>query len=335
MRTILITGGGGYVGSLLIPKLLQRNYKVKVYDWFIFDSNIFKNIKNENLKIIKGDIRDYSKLESELQGVDEVIHLAALSNDASCEIDENLTKDINYFASKELIKLSKKNGVKRFYFASSASVYGIKDEENVTENFSLEPISSYAKYKAYIEEELLSQLSNSFSGVIVRPATLYGYAPRQRLDLTVNILTYHAVLKNKITVLGGQQKRPNLSVRDMVETYLLLIETETNKIHGEIFNVNEVNLKVIDIATLVKESLDRNVEIEVVGTNDFRSYHMSADKIKDKLGFRPKYQIKDEIRLLGNALLNGLINDPDNDRYRNVNFMKTRMESFFSIIKGK
>lgn len=329
MSHILVTGGAGFVGSRLVPELIKLGHQTRVFDWLLFDPQVFDHLVNEpNLEIIKGDLRDVYAVEAALQGVEDVIHLGCLSNDPSCDIDEELTRSINYDAGVQLIRLAKRNGIRRFFNASSASVYGIKEDENITEDCSLEPITSYAKYKAELEGVLNSELSPSFSGVTVRPATLCGYAPRLRLDLTVNILTYHAICNKRIVVFGGEQKRPNLTVQDMVDVYLLLLKTPVEKIHGEIFNVTSENYKVIEIATIVKEVVGLPVEIEITPTNDHRSYHMSGEKITSTLGYRPKFGVRDAIRELSQAIGSGLVKDPSNSKYRNVQFLKENFDSW-------
>ena len=213
LKKVLVTGGAGYVGSVLVPKLLQANYGVRVLDLYIYGEHVLDSVKNHpNLEEIKGDIRDIKLLEEIMPGCDSVLHLACISNDPSFELDPDLGKSINYDAFRPLVKISKDNGINRFIYASSSSVYGVKKEENVTEELSLEPLTDYSKYKALCEEILNQCQTPEFTTVIVRPATVCGYSPRLRLDLTVNILTNHAVNLGKITVFGGGQKRPNIHI---------------------------------------------------------------------------------------------------------------------------
>ncbi|MBU1007100.1 MAG: SDR family oxidoreductase, partial [Candidatus Omnitrophica bacterium] len=211
INNILVTGGAGYVGASLVPELLRVGYRVKVIDLYLFGKGVLDQVKDDpGLKEIKGDIRDKKFLEENLRDVDAVIHLACISNDPSFELNPKLGKSINYDAFLGLVRLAKASGVRRFIYASSSSVYGIKNEENVTEDLSLEPLTDYSKYKALCEEELFKDATRDFTAVVLRPATVCGYSPRQRLDLIVNILTNLAVNKGEITVFGGEQKRPNI-----------------------------------------------------------------------------------------------------------------------------
>ncbi|MCY7569481.1 MULTISPECIES: NAD-dependent epimerase/dehydratase family protein [Bacillus] len=316
---ILVTGGAGYIGSKLVPKLLEKGFHVRVLDWFLFDDNIFKKLKTDKLELIKGDLRNSSIIKKCMQGIDIVIHLGCLSNDPSCDLDEKLTRSINLDAGINIIKEAKKNRVARFINASSASVYGIKDEKNVTESSKLEPITLYAKYKADLEEFLHKQTSEDFSPVSLRPATVCGYAPRLRLDLTVNILTHHAIANNKIVVYGGEQKRPNIHIDDLVNIYLLLTDAPKEKIHNQVFNAGFQNYKVIEIANLIKSVLGPDkIKIEITENNDHRSYHISSEKIKNTFNFSPQYDIKDAVLDLVKAFENGLVKNPNDLKYRNV-----------------
>lgn len=323
MRTVLVTGGAGFVGSLLVPTLLKSGYFVRVFDWMLFAPHVFDHlVGKEEIEIICGDLRDTSAVEAALEGIESVIHLGCLSNDPSCFIDEELTRSINYDAGVQLIQRAKNHGVQRFIYASSASVYGIKKEQHVTEGLSLEPITSYARYKAALETVLLKELSPSFSGVSVRPATLCGCAPRQRLDLTVNTLTYQAVCQNKITLFNAEQERPNLTVQDMVAIYLLLLSAPVERIHGEVFNTTAENYTVAEIAEIVRETLSLPVEIETIENDDRRSYRLSGEKMKTVLGYTPAFNIRDAIREVAQALWTRQIDQPERTCYRNMPFLR-------------
>ena len=227
-KSIFVTGGAGYVGSSLVPDLLKKGYKVSVYDIMFFgDQFLPKN--NPNLKIINGDIRDQNNIEMHCRGHDAFVNLACISNDSSFELDQKLSKSINYDAFEPMILAAKRAGIKRFIHASTSSVYGISEEKHVKEDHPLVPLTLYNKYKALTEPFLLKHIDNNFEGVIIRPATVCGYAPRLRLDLSVNILTNFAVNKCEIKVFGGDQLRPNLHIKDYCETIELLLEAEKKK----------------------------------------------------------------------------------------------------------
>ena len=204
-KDVLIIGGAGYVGTVLVEALLKKNYNVTVYDLFIYGDNLPKN--NKNLTSVKGDVRDLKKLEEVIKAQDIVIHLACISNDPSFELNPSLGRAINFDCFEPLVNLSKQNGIQHFIYASSSSVYGIKNTSKVTEDASLEPLTDYSKFKAQCEEILLSKTNNDFTGSIIRPATVCGYSPRQRLDLVVNILTNLAYHNKIIKVFGGTQLR--------------------------------------------------------------------------------------------------------------------------------
>lgn len=325
---ILITGGAGYVGSLLVPQLLEAGYKVTAYDIMYFGDDFLPK-SNPNLKVIKGDIRDIVKLATALEGIDAVISLACISNDASFELDEKLSTSINLDAFEPMVIAAKKAGVKRFVYCSSSSVYGVSESPDVTEEHPLVPLTLYNKYKGMCEPLLFKHQSPDFVCVTIRPATLCGYAPRQRLDLSVNILTNHAVNNKKITVFGGAQKRPNLHVQDMVDLYKLLLEVPDEKIAGQIFNAGVQNMSIMEIAQIAKrvveEMFPENGDIPIVTTptDDIRSYHVNSDKIGRILGFRPKRSVEDAVRDLCVAFKAGkLPNSLDDTFYFNVRRLK-------------
>lgn len=321
MKKIILIGGGGYVGSVLTEALLKKNYLVTVYDLFIYGENVFKNHKN--LKIIKGDIRNLKLLESSIKGNDILIHLACISNDPSFELDPKLGKSINYDSFFPLVKTSKENGVSRFIYASSSSVYGIKDKIDVNENDECNPITDYSKFKLECEKILLDNNSNDFTCSIIRPATVCGYSPRQRLDLVVNILTNLAYHKRKIKVFGGEQLRPNIHIQDMVNSYILLIESDIKKVSNEIFNVGFENLKVKEIAQMVKKVVGDDVTLETTPTDDNRSYHISAKKIMSHLNFKPSFTIEDGVFELVNKFKSKKLTDTlNNEFYFNIKRMQ-------------
>ncbi len=328
---VLVTGGAGYVGSPLVSSLLKKGYKVTVLDTFWFWNSVKEYQEalgidnNPNIRIIKGDLRNKKEVEASLKDADSIIHLACVSNDPSSELDSDFTHSVNYDGQINLIDLSKDAGVKKFVYASTSSVYGIKQEKNVTEDLELEPLTQYSRLKVEIEHYLLHRLKGSFKGVIIRPSTVCGYSPRQRLDVVVNIITNLAINKGKITVFGGTQLRPNIHIKDMVRVFEILLETPMDKINGKIYNAGYENLKVLEIASLVREVVG-NVEVKVEESNDLRSYHVCSDKIKNELGFEPKHSVKEAIIELKQAFENGLIKDIDDDKYYNVRRMKKIIE---------
>lgn len=325
---ILVTGGAGYVGSTLVPQLLESGYRVTVYDTLFFGDDFLPK-SNPNLTVIQGDIRDTEALKQALIGVDAVISLACISNDASFELDEELSTSINLDAFEPMVKTAKAAGVKRFIYASSSSVYGVSEAPDVTEDHPLVPLTLYNKYKGLCEPLLFKHQSPDFTCVTIRPATICGYAPRQRLDLSVNILTNHAINNNKITVFGGSQLRPNLHVQDMCDLYKLLLEVPNEKIAGETFNAGYQNKSIMDISHIVKQVVEEEfpekapIEIISTTTDDIRSYHINSDKIKRHLGFEARYSIEDAVRDLCKAFKAGkLPNSMEDTRYYNVRHLK-------------
>lgn len=327
MSRIFITGGAGYCGSRLVPQLLSKGHSVTVYDIMYFGFNFLPN--HPNLKVIQGDIRDSLKIEKEAKSHDAFISLACISNDASFELDENLSTSVNLDAFEPMVVAAKRAGIRRFVYASSSSVYGVSDKPDVTEDHPLIPLTLYNKYKGMCEPLLNKHTNENFVGVTFRPATVCGYAPRQRLDLSVNILTNHAVNKNHITVFGGDQLRPNLHIQDYCNVIELLLEAPAEKVQNEIFNVGSENMSIKDIALLVKRIVQEefpekgDIGISTTPSDDNRSYHINSDKIKKILGFAPKYNVEYAVRELCQAFRDGMLpRSFDDDIYFNVKRLK-------------
>ena len=327
-KNVLVTGGAGYVGSLLVPQLLGEGYDVTVYDTMWFGEDCLPK-GNANLTLIQGDIRDTTKLSSAFQGIDAVISLACISNDASFDLDEDLSTSINMDAFEPMVIAAKEAGVKRFIFASSSSVYGVSESPDVTEDHPLVPLTLYNEYKGKCEPLLFKHQTDDFVCVTIRPATLCGYAPRQRLDLSVNILTNHAINNGKITVFGGTQKRPNLHISDMCDLYSQLLREPNEKIAGETFNAGFQNMSIMEIAALAKSVVEElfpeksDIEIVTSPTDDIRSYHVNSDKIRSKLGFHPKRDVEQAIRDLCQAFKDRkLPGSMEDTKYFNIRRMK-------------
>ena len=314
---ILVTGGCGYKGHVLVPKLLARGYQVIAFDlqWF---GNYF--MTHKNLSVIKGDVRQIDAIP--LDGVDCIIHLSSIANDPCGDLDPQLTWEVSALATMQLADKAKRMGIKHFIYASSSSVYGIKQEDKVTEQLSLEPLTDYSKFKMLCEEIILEKHSSDFVCTVLRPATVCGVSPRQRFDLSVNILTNHAVNLGKITVFGGSQSRPNLDIRDMSRAYLHVLKHK-DKVAGEVFNVGGENLTLDKIAEKVKHQLGEHAEIQHKATDDLRSYRVDSSKILSKIGFKPSYSVDDSISDLKTAFSNGeFIDSLENPMYFNIKRMK-------------
>jgi nucleoside-diphosphate-sugar epimerase len=327
MKKVIVFGGGGYCASLLVPQLLDEGWDVRVFDTFWYGTDHLPQVSN--LHLLQGDVRDLPKVRQALSGQEYVLHLSCISNDASFELDENLSTSVNLDSFEPLVIEAKNAGVKRFAFASSSSVYGVSDSPNVTEDHPLVPLTLYNKYKGMCEPLLFKHTDQNFIGVVFRPATVCGYGPRLRLDLSVNILTNHAVNKGKITVFGGDQLRPNLHIQDYADLCKVVLTAPVEKIANQVFNCGYQNMSIMDIAKTVKRVVEEvfpekgNIPIEVTESNDPRSYHINSDKIKTALGFQPKYSVEDAVRGLCAAFREGRIPASfDDDKYYNVRTMK-------------
>lgn len=321
---VLVTGGAGYVGSALVPKLLTAGHRVCVLDLFLYGTEALDSVRgNPRLREVEGDLRDPAAVARALEGCDAVIHLACISNDPSFELDPRLGKSINYDCFRPLVGAAKRVGVRRFIYASSSSVYGVKSEPEVGEDLALEPLTDYSKYKAMCETVLGEERQPGFVACTLRPATVCGYAPRQRLDVVVNILTNLAINQRRIKVFGGDQKRPNLHIDDMCGIYLRLLELPDEKIDGQVWNVGYENHTLMQLAEIVRSVVDSNLPIEVVPTDDHRSYQVSSKKIARDIGFRPVRTIEDAVRDLKAAFDAGKLPDSlENPRYFNIKMMQ-------------
>ncbi|MFH1309972.1 MAG: SDR family oxidoreductase [Candidatus Omnitrophota bacterium] len=306
---ILLTGGCGYVGTVLTRKLLDMGMRLTVVDIMWFGNYL---PEHKNLTVLRRDIRDVDTLS--MKDVDAVIHLANIANDPCGELDAKLSWEVNVLATMRLVERAICHNVKQFIYASSGSVYGVKDETEVTEELSLLPISDYNKTKM-ISERVLMSYQDKIRVQILRPATVCGYSPRMRLDLSVNMLTMQALSNKKITVFGGKQIRPNIHIKDMVEVYVHLLELG-EKAPG-VYNAGFENISIMDIAKKVTEFIP--AEIMITESNDPRSYRLNSDKLI-RTGFQPKYSVDDGINKVIEAFKSGKITDEDN--CYNIRIMK-------------
>lgn len=305
---IFVTGGCGYKGTVLVLKLLKRGYMVQVLDtqWF---GNF--HLTHPNLTVTKGDVRDIDRIK--LEGVDTVIHLSSVANDPCGDLDPKLTWEISALATMQLADKAVRQGVKQFIFASSGSVYGIKNEDQVTEDLELKPISEYNKTKMVSERVLLSYRDDMIVQVI-RPATVCGISPRMRLDVAVNLLTMQALEKGKITVFGGNQARPNIHMDDITDVYLHFIDQPENT---GVYNAGFENITILDIANLITKYIP--VEIVVTESNDPRSYRINSDKLL-ATGFKPKKTVEHAIQEIIESYRSGFLKDED--QFYNLKWMQ-------------
>ncbi len=306
---IFITGGCGYVGTVLTEALLKDGHDLIVLDtqWF---GNYLK--KNDRLKVIKGNVQDLSIID--LKGIDTVIHLANIANDPGVELNQTLSWEVNALVSQQLAEKSIDSGVKQFIYASSGSVYGVKEENEVTEDLSLVPISAYNKTKM-VSERVLYSYKDYLKVHCIRPATVCGYSPRMRLDVSVNLLTMQALTNKKIKVFGGNQTRPNINIHDMVRVYQHFLKKDN--IESGFFNAGFENISILDIAKKVQEKIPS--QIIVTSSNDPRSYRQNSDKLL-KTGFEPKFNISDAIDEITEKFKVGVLTDED--IYYNLRVMK-------------
>jgi nucleoside-diphosphate-sugar epimerase len=303
MSHVLVPGGAGYVGAVLVPKLLARGHRVTVLDTYQYGRDVFATLQGAaGLREVVGDVRDREAVRSALAGCDAVIHLACVSNDPSFELDPELSKSINYDCFPMMVEEAQRAGVRRFVFASSSSVYGVSDAPDVTEDHPLLALTDYSKYKALCEPIALAAQSPDFTVLVLRPATVCGVSPRMRFDLSVNILTNLAICNRKITVFGGTQLRPNLHIEDVTDLYESVLLEPAERIAGKTYNAGFQNRSIADLATIVKGVVEHEfpdlapIAIETTPSDDLRSYRVNSDRIERELGFRARFTIEDAVR---------------------------------------
>ncbi len=326
---LLITGGSGYVGTRLTNYILAKYKEVKLYNYdisFFGDDHLPKS--NKNYIYLKKDIRNSEEFAKAIieNKIDTVIHLACISNDPTFELNSKISKIINFDCFENLVSISKKNSVKKFIYASTSSVYGVSDSPRVDENHELVPLTDYNKYKALCEPVLKKYIDDNFQGIIIRPATVCGFSEKMRFDLTVNILTNFAYNKKIINIFGGEQYRPNIHIDDMCRLYDQLIFSDISKFNGEIFNAGFQNLKVVEIANMVKKIVENHINEEVklnfVESNDKRSYRVTSDKIKSMMNFDMKKNVEDAINDICIGFKNNTIKDSFNEKFLNIKVLQ-------------
>ena len=325
-----VPGGAGYVGAVLVPKLLARGHRVTVLDTYQYGREVFTGVRGAaGLREVIGDVRDRAAVREALAGCDAVIHLACVSNDPSYELDPDLSKSINYDCFPMMVEESKRAGVERFIFASSSSVYGVSDAPDVTEDHPLLALTDYSKYKALCEPIVREAQSDDFTVTVLRPATVCGVSNRMRFDLSVNILSIHAIVNRRITVFGGLQLRPNLHIEDVTDLYEQLLLEPASRIAGKTWNAGYQNRSIADLATIAKSIVEQQfpelgpIDIVTTPSDDKRSYRVNSDRIAAELGFRPRFSIEDAVSDICRWYRAGRFpNAMDDARYYNVKLLK-------------
>jgi len=324
-RKVLLVGGGGYVGVELQRFLAESNYHVRVLDTFWYPNGKWSNYNGEfvgQIEYIDGDIRDRDVISKALMGMDACIHLACISNDPSYELNPNLGRSINFDSFGMFVEEINKSSIKTLIYASSSSVYGVKEEEKVTEELICEPLTDYSKYKVMCENLALKSIAKDICLTIVRPSTVCGYSRRQRFDLVVNILTLGGLTRSEITVEGGAQFRPNLHIKDMISAYKLILEADPKVINRKIYNVAGENLTVLQIAQKVQSQMEKSCRINIVPIIDSRSYRVSGETIATEIGFTPKHSVDEAIADIKQAYFSGKFQNLESELYFNIKQMK-------------
>ena len=328
-KNILITGASGYVGTRLANQLIKNKFRNIInYDISLYGDDHLPKFKN--YIYIKKDLRDIDAFSSVIQkySIDTVLHLACISNDPTFELKNGISKQINYDCFEDLVRISKQANVKKFIYASTCSVYGISDSPNVTEDHPLLPITDYNKYKALCEPVLKKYLDDTFSGIIIRPATVCGFSEKMRFDLTVNILTNYAFNKGFIKVFGGEQTRPNIHIEDMCRLYTMLMDRDIKSFNGEVFNAGVENLKIIQIAEIIKKIFkqrNKDIDIQIEKSDDKRSYMINSDKIKKVLGFEFRFSVEDAAKDLLTRFESNDLKDTFDSKWQNIQVLKNNL----------
>src|SRR5882672_9406406 len=337
-RTVLVIGGAGYIGSALLPKLLQRGHRVRLLDRFFYGTDpILPILDHPNLEIVKADFRRVDKLVECMRGADAVIHLGAIVGDPACALDTDLTIEVNLIGTRTIAEVAKGYGIRRFIFASTCSVYGASsDDQLLTEESPLNPVSLYAVTKLASEKLLMNLASESFSPTCLRFSTIFGLSGRTRFDLVVNLLTAKAVIEGKITIEGGHQWRPFLHVDDAALALLHTLEAPLPKVHNEFFNVggDEQNYTIQQIGELILGQVPQAKLINVGSGGDQRNYKADFRKIREQLGFCPQRSIAEGVKQVIDLIQRGGVQNYGAAKYSNVKFL-TEVETALSLVRNE
>ena len=338
MKKILVTGGAGYIGSVLVRDLLNKGYFVRVFDSLYFGDESLNELKNNpNFELVVGDIQNIENHNGLLDGVECVMHLAGLSNDASCELDPYYTRNVNFEGTKKLVRLCKEKGIKRFIFSSSCSVYGAGSTNQLDEYSLVSPLTIYAKSKLDCDRLLLEMMGENFYPTILRNGTVFGYSPKMRFDLVVNIMTKFAVRDKKIFIFGGgEQWRPHIHVKDVSKAFIRVLESPIEKVKGEVFNVgsNDLNFQVKDIANKVA-SIVKDVKIDYAPSDpDARDYNINFDKISNVLGYSADFSVEEGIKEIQEHIINNSFGDMEDIKYSSILTIRSILNKP-AIITGK
>ncbi len=320
IRRVLVIGGAGYVGSVLVRRLLDRGYRVTVMDALMYgDEGIRDLFGDPSFDVVRGDLRDLEAVVSAARGADAIVHLGALVGDPACDLDEQLAVDINLEATRTLASVARGLGIRRFVFASTCSVYGASDDL-LHEASALAPVSVYARTKMHSEEMLISMNGGAFAPIVLRFGTFFGASPRARFDLVVNLLSAKAVTEGEITLFGGDQWRPFLHVEDGADAILACLEAPEPQVAYQIFNVgsDEQNHTLADVAAIISAEVP-GTRVNVRAPNDVEAnYRVSFDRIRNVLGFAPQRTIADGVAEIRDEILSGKVRDYTETRYSNV-----------------
>ena len=327
-KHVLVTGGCGYIGSVLVPMLLDRGYNVRVFDKLYFGEESLEKVRGK-IELIAGDVRNFDPVI--LDGIDGCIHLGSLSNDPTTTFNPDASRTINFEGTMKLAKACKERGIQRFTFASTCAVYGFHLDRTADEAFPVNPQSDYAMSKLNVDIELQKMSDENFSPVILRQATVFGFSPRMRWDIVVNAFAMHAFKTGRLDVwFGGEVWRPVIHVKDTAEAHIRCLEAPAEKVRGEIFNLVYKNYRILELAHRVKKALaEMGINVEVDANYDHvdsRSYRTAGDKIANVLNFTPSISIEDGVEEIVNVLRSGQYRDFDHPVYYNMRWMKLLVE---------